>query len=123
MLCSRHTSRIDLPASASRKMRILSSVVYRLPFMLGPFSWPQTNISGGSKKRSHVSTIHKRESILEIRYANQFARAFDGMRQRGHFRFCQLALRDVTLDGHKMRGGSAGVVDGGDLPFQIEFRS
>src|ERR1017187_10568067 len=55
MLCSRDTSRIDLPASASRKMRILSSVVYRLPFMLGPFSWPQTNISGGSKKRSHVN--------------------------------------------------------------------
>src|ERR1035437_1516952 len=55
MLCSRHTSRIDLPASASRKMRILSSVVYRLPFMLGPFFRPQTNISSGSKKRSHVT--------------------------------------------------------------------
>jgi hypothetical protein len=35
-------------------MRILSSVVYRLPFMLGPFSRPQTNISSGSKKRGHV---------------------------------------------------------------------
>jgi hypothetical protein len=28
--------------SASRRMRILSSVVYRLPFVLGPFSWSQT---------------------------------------------------------------------------------
>jgi hypothetical protein len=39
----------------SRRMRILSSVAYRLPFMLGPFSRPQTNISSGSKKRGHVS--------------------------------------------------------------------
>jgi DNA-binding NtrC family response regulator len=29
--------------------------VYRLPFILGPFSWPQTNISSGSKKRGHVT--------------------------------------------------------------------
>jgi len=47
--------RIDLPMSASRKMRILSSVVYRLPFILGPFSWPQTITSSGSKKRGHVT--------------------------------------------------------------------
>ena len=33
MLCSRHTSKMLLPRSASRKMRILSSVVYRLPFI------------------------------------------------------------------------------------------
>ena len=32
------------------------SVVYRLPFMLGPFFGPQTNISSGSKKRSHVNS-------------------------------------------------------------------
>jgi hypothetical protein len=38
-------------------MRILSSVVYRLPFIVWSFLWPQTNISSGSKKRGHVSGV------------------------------------------------------------------
>jgi len=54
MLYSRQTSRIDLPASASRRIRIFSSVVYSSPFILSPFFWPQTNITSGSKKRGHV---------------------------------------------------------------------
>src|SRR5208282_2418364 len=68
MLCSRHTSRIDLPASASRRMRILSSVVYRLPFILGPFFRPQTNITSGSKKRGHVKIEHElvREALRKV---------------------------------------------------------
>jgi len=41
--------------SEYRRMRILSSVVYRLPFILGPFSWPQTNTTSGSKKRGQVN--------------------------------------------------------------------
>src|SRR4051812_39366114 len=47
------------PRSASRRIRIFSSVVYRFPFMSGPCSLAQTNSSGGSKKLSHVTkTIH-----------------------------------------------------------------
>jgi hypothetical protein len=46
-------------------MRILSSVVYRLPFILGPFSWPQTNISSGSKKRGHVTSNLRLVIFLE----------------------------------------------------------
>src|SRR5471032_513155 len=69
------------------------------------------------------STVHKCESILKMCNANEFARAFDRVRQRGYSRFCQLALGNVTLDGHKMRRGSVRVADGGNLPFQIEFRS
>ena len=57
MLCSRQTSKTAWPLSAARKMRILSSVVYRLPFILDPFSWPQTNTTSGSKKRGHVRRI------------------------------------------------------------------
>ena len=52
--------------SASRKMRILSSVVYRLPFILGPFFWPQTNISSGSKKRSHITNLTNNLSVGHI---------------------------------------------------------
>jgi hypothetical protein len=36
-------------------MRIFSSVVYRLPFIVWVLFRPQTNSSTGSKKRSHVS--------------------------------------------------------------------
>src|SRR5208282_1178091 len=43
------------PRSASRRMRILSSVVYRLPFIVWSFLTAQTNTSGGPKKRSHVN--------------------------------------------------------------------
>ena len=57
MLCSRQTSKTAWPLSTARKMRILSSVVYRLPFILDPFSWPQTNTTSGSKKRGHVRRI------------------------------------------------------------------
>ncbi len=39
-------------------MRIFSSVVYRLPFILGPFFRPQTNITSGSKKRGHVTRYY-----------------------------------------------------------------
>jgi len=38
-------------------MRILSSVVYRLPFIVWSFLKSQTNTSPGPKKRSHVSVI------------------------------------------------------------------
>src|ERR1039458_1392992 len=60
-LYSRQTSRIDLPALASRRIRILSSVVYRLPFILGPFFRPRTNTSGGPKKRVHVNANKGRQ--------------------------------------------------------------
>src|SRR5208283_5259147 len=48
------------PRSASRRMRILSSVVYRLPFIVWSFLTAQTNTSGGPKKRSHVKRIKKK---------------------------------------------------------------
>src|ERR1019366_7849923 len=42
MFFSRHSSTMFLPPSASRKMGIFSSVVWRLPFMLwGPFRLPR----------------------------------------------------------------------------------
>ena len=57
-LCYRHTSWIVLPLSASLKIRILSSVVYRLP-LVWVLLLAQTNTSGGSKKRSHVTKAKK----------------------------------------------------------------
>src|SRR5580704_3285309 len=58
-LCSRHTSVMATPLSASRKMRIFSSVVYRLPFLVWVLFRPQTNSSTGSKKRSHVTELRE----------------------------------------------------------------
>src|ERR1035437_6167609 len=51
-------STMAFPPSASRSVRILSSVVYRLPLMPGSsFLMTQTNISPGSEKRSHVKIM------------------------------------------------------------------
>ncbi|MEY4385531.1 MAG: hypothetical protein RLY20_814, partial [Verrucomicrobiota bacterium] len=41
--------------SASRRIRILSSVVYRLPFIVWSFRCAQTNKLPGLKKRSHLN--------------------------------------------------------------------
>ena len=57
------------PRSASPRIRILSSVVYRLPSMSGAFlCWPQTNTSHGPNKRGHVTpgkfAIHRRRPAI-----------------------------------------------------------
>ena len=65
-LCSRQTSKIAWPLSTARKIRILSSVVYRLPFILSPFSPPQTNTTGGSKKRGHVSLVNTQFAVRQF---------------------------------------------------------
>ena len=70
MFSSRHSSwMLFSPRYASRRIRIFSSVVYRLPSMSVAFlCWPQTNTSHGPKKRGHVTpgkfAIHRRRPAI-----------------------------------------------------------
>lgn len=50
-----------------RKLRILTSVVYRLPFIRLVLSSAQTNTSSGLKKLSHVNM--KRFGLLAVNLA------------------------------------------------------
>src|SRR5271165_7147482 len=72
MFLSRQTSFTLLPRSASRNMRILSSVVYRLPFIVWSFLAAQTNTSGGPKKRSHVTSLEWGEKYSLIKSRSEF---------------------------------------------------
>jgi integrase len=80
-------------------MRILSSVVYRLPFILGPFSWPQTNTSSGSKKRGHVTStqdeLHRLLAVAGPRRPAYLVALFTGLRRA---ELKQLVWADVFLD-------------------------
>ena len=56
MFRSWQTSMMLLPLSASRKMRIFSSVVCRLPFIVWvPFYRPQTDAASGSILGGHLT--------------------------------------------------------------------
>ena len=78
------------PRSASRSTRILSSVVYRLPFIVWSFRPAQTNTASGPKKRSHVSYLNDyrtKRVIVDRERAPLVRQAFE-----------QYATGTVTLD-------------------------
>ena len=69
------------PRSTSRRIRILPSVVYRLPFILWVLSWPQTNTSPGSKKaKSRRQSVRAtaRELGLPVASVHKLATAAQG---------------------------------------------